>query len=232
VAITVVIADDNLLIREGVAHVLDRVRDVKLVGVARDYHELLEKIEEHKPDLVLTDIRMPPSHRTEGLSVSDYLHDSDPETGVIILSQYADPQYALALLKRGSARRGYLLKDRIGNRDELADAIRQVAAGGSVIDPQVVEKLVEAQRADQRSPLRSLTPREHEVLAEVASGKSNAAIALSLVISKRAVERHIGAIFDKLDLPGEAEASRRVAAALVFLATRHGEAGDRITPDG
>jgi DNA-binding NarL/FixJ family response regulator len=230
--IRVVIADDNLLVREGVARVLEGVRDVKVVGVADDYDGLLELIGEQKPDVVLTDIRMPPSHGMEGLSVSDRLHDSDPATGVIVLSQYADPQYALALLKRGSARRGYLLKDRIGNREELANAIKQVAAGGSVIDPQVVETLVEAQRADEHSPLQSLTPREREVLALVASGKSNAAIALSLVISKRAVERHIGAIFDKLNLPDEAAASRRVAATLVFLAERRGEAGDRITLDG
>jgi len=232
VTITIVVADDNLLVREGVARVLEHVRDLKLVGVAGDYDDLLRAIDEQKPDLVLTDIRMPPSHRMEGISVSDHLHDTNPAMGVIVLSQYADPQYALALLKRGSARRGYLLKDRIGNRDELTNAIRQVAAGGSVIDPQVVETLVEARRADEHSPLQSLTPREHEVLGQVASGKSNAAIARSLVISKRAVERHIGAIFDKLKLPDEAEASRRVAATLVFLAERPTKAEGPITPDG
>ena len=230
--ITVVIADDNLLVREGIVRVLERVRDLRLVGVADEYDSLLRMIDEQKPDVVLTDIRMPPSHRMEGIEVADRLHDSNPATGVIVLSQYADPQYALALLKRGAARRGYLLKDRSGNRDELANAIRQIAAGGSVIDAQVVEELVEARRADEHSLLQSLTPREHEVLAQVASGKSNAAIARSLMVSKRAVERHIGAIFDKLGLPDEAEASRRVVAALVYLAERHRAAGGPITPDG
>jgi DNA-binding NarL/FixJ family response regulator len=137
---------------------------------------------------------------------------------VIVISQYAEPHYALTLLEDGSAGRGYLLKDRLGNRQQLVSAIEQVAAGGSVIDPLVVEALVRSRDRSDDSPLRTLTPREREVLAEVAAGKSNAAIARSLVITKRAVERHISSIFSKLDLPDEEQASRRVAVTLLFLA--------------
>jgi DNA-binding NarL/FixJ family response regulator len=219
-AIRVALADDNLLVREGIMHVLEQVPDIEVVAATEDHDSLLRAIDEENPDVVLSDIRMPPSQGMEGISIANRLHDTHPDTAVIVLSQYADPQYALALLEHGSARRGYLLKDRLGNREQLVAAIEQVAAGGSVIDPQVVERLVASRRNDNTSPLNRLTPREHEVLAEVASGKSNAAIARSLVISKRAVERHIGAIFAKLNLPTEEEASRRVTATLVFLADR------------
>jgi DNA-binding NarL/FixJ family response regulator len=222
-AIRIVIAEDNLLVREGVVRILEQVPDFGVVGVAKTGDALLRKIDEENPDVVLTDIRMPPSQQMEGIDVANRLHDSHPRTGVIVLSQYREPQYALGLLRRGSARRGYLLKERIARRDELADAIRQVAAGGSVIDPKVVETLVEARRAEHASPLRLLTPREHEVVAHVAAGRSNAAIAESLTISKRAVERHISAIFSKLDLPDESEVSRRVSATLLFLADRRGD---------
>jgi DNA-binding NarL/FixJ family response regulator len=223
-AIRVAVADDNLLVREGIVHVLDRAPEIEIVSACADIDELLAAIEEEDPDVVLTDIRMPPSNRMEGISIANQLHDSHPGTAVIVLSQYADPQYAISLLEHGSARRGYLLKDRLGNRAELVNAIEQVAAGGSVIDPEVVERLVDARKRDKASPLNRLTPREHEVLAEVASGKSNAAIAETLVISKRGVERHVGAIFAKLDLPQEAEASRRVKATLLFLADQTGSA--------
>ena len=219
-AITVAIADDSLLVREGILHVLEDAPQIEVVSTSADHDELLRAIDEQRPDVVLTDIRMPPSHGLEGISIANQLHTSHPETAVIVLSQYADPLYALSLLEHGSARRGYLLKDRLGEREELVEAIETVAAGGSVIDPEVVEALVENRRHDAASPLHRLTPREREVLGEIASGKSNAAIAKTLVISKRAVERHIGAIFAKLDLPDEGEASRRVKATLLFLADR------------
>jgi DNA-binding NarL/FixJ family response regulator len=214
----VVLADDNLLVREGIMRLLEGVSTIEVAAIAEDYAGLLEAIDEHEPDVVLTDIRMPPSLGTEGLAVANTLRETHPETAVILLSQFAEPQYALALLEQGSARRGYLLKDRLGNREQLVAAIEQVAAGGSVIDPKVVETLVEQHSRADSSRLVRLTPREHEVLALVASGKSNAAIARSLVITKRAVERHIGSIFAKLNLPDEQEASRRVTAALLFLA--------------
>jgi DNA-binding NarL/FixJ family response regulator len=166
---------------------------------------------------VLTDIRMPPTQRDEGIAIAQRLRGTHPEVGVIVLSQYADPGYVLALLEGGSARRGYLLKDRLADRRKLIDAIDEVGRGGSVIDGDVVEALVAAQKAKDRSPLDALTPRELEILGEVAAGKSNAAIAEALVITKRAVEHHIGSIFSKLDLPDEAEVSRRVTATLLFL---------------
>ena len=165
---------------------------------------------------------MPPPHRTEGIEIANQLRDSHPTTGVIVLSQYLDANYALALLEEGAAGRGYILEDRLGDREQFLATIRQVAAGGSVIDPQVIEKLVERQSRDAASRLHRLTPREREVLAEAASGKSNAAIAVTLVISKRAVERHISSIFSKLGRPDEEASSRRVTATLLFLADRDG----------
>jgi DNA-binding NarL/FixJ family response regulator len=217
-AIRVAIADDSLLVREGIQRVLEDVPEIDVVSASGDLDELKAAIEETNPDVVLTDIRMPPTNAMEGISLANELHTSRPATGVIVLSQYADPQYALALLEHGSARRGYLLKERLGNPAELVSAIEQVAAGGSVIDVQVVEALVETRRHDEESVVNRLTPREREVLSELASGKNNAAIARDLVISKRAVERHIGSIFAKLDLPEEGEASRRVKATLLYLA--------------
>jgi len=217
VTIRVAFADDNLLVREGLMHVLESLPEVEVVGSSDDQDGLLKAIEERSPDVVLTDIRMPPSQEMEGVDIANELRTTHPSTAVIVLSQYADPEYALALLEGGSARRGYLLKDGLGDRDQLMTAIKQVASGGSVIDPRVVEKLVAQRRRDEASPINRLTPREQEVLAEVASGKSNAAIARSLVITKRAVERHISAIFSKLELPDEQEASRRVTATLLYL---------------
>jgi DNA-binding NarL/FixJ family response regulator len=217
VVVRVAFADDNLLVREGLMHVLENVSDIEIVAVCDDQEGLIAAIEQLRPDVVLTDIRMPPGHAMEGVDVANALRRTHPEIAVIVLSQYADPEYALALLEHGSARRGYLLKDGLGDRAQLIAAIKQVAGGDSVIDPRVVEKLVEQRRNDDASPLHRLTPRELEVLAEVAAGKSNAAIARSLVITKRAVERHIGAIFAKLDLPNEEEASRRVTATLLYL---------------
>lgn len=225
-AIRVAIADDSLLVREGIQHLLAGVDEIELVAVSENQDALMASVARNAPDVVLTDIRMPPGQGTEGVEIAKALWESHPGVGVIVISQYAEAHYALALLEHGSAGRGYLLKERLGNRDQLVSAIEEVAAGGSVIDPLVVEALVQRRGRAEESPLRLLTPREQEVLAEVASGKSNAAIARTLVITKRAVERHIGAIFAKLDLPDEQEASRRVTATLLFLAERQGGALD------
>ena len=214
----IVVADDSLLIREGIMQMLAGEAGIDLVAICDDRDSLLRAIETHLPDVVLTDVRMPPSHQDEGIAVANELRDTHPEIGVIVLSQYAEPGYVVALLEGGSARRGYLLKDRVSDKVQLIDAIERVAAGGSVVDPKVVETLVAAHAGKDRSPLDLLTPREHEILAEVAAGKSNTAIAQSLVITKRAVEHHISSIFAKLDLPDESEVSRRVTATLVFLA--------------
>jgi DNA-binding NarL/FixJ family response regulator len=215
--IRVAVADDDLLVREGIEHLLGSEPEIDVVAVATNRQELLDAIVRETPDVVVTDIRMPPTHSSEGVEVAQLLRASAPETGVIVVSHYVEPEYALALLSEGTAGRGYLLKERLGNREQLISAIRQVAAGGSVIDPEVVEALVRARSREGSSALHRLTPREREVLGEVATGKSNAEIARSLVITKRAVERHIGAIFAKLDLPEERVASRRVLAALLFL---------------
>jgi DNA-binding NarL/FixJ family response regulator len=206
-----------MLVREGVQRILETDPRIELVGVYEDREALLAAVDADRPDVVLTDLRMPPTHSDEGITIAHALRTRHPEVGVIVLTQYTDPGYVVALLEGGSARRGYLLKDRLADRRKLLDAIEEIARGGSVIDGEVVEALVAAQAGKEGSPLDVLTPRELEILAEVASGKSNAAIARSLVISKRAVEHHIGSIFSKLDLPDEAEVSRRVTATLLFL---------------
>jgi DNA-binding NarL/FixJ family response regulator len=179
---------------------------------------VLDAVERDRPDVVVTDIRMPPSNTDEGIRLADHLRESRPSTGVVVVSQYAQPPYVLALLEHGSDRRGYLLKERIHNRGQLVSAIDTVARGGSVIDPKVVEVLVEARARADHSPLAQLTPRERDVLAELAEGKSNAAIAQSLVLTKRAVEKHINSIFTKLGLAGSEDVSKRVKATLMFLA--------------
>jgi DNA-binding NarL/FixJ family response regulator len=226
--IRVAIADDDLLVREGIEHLLAAESEIDVVAVASNREELIEAIERELPDVVLTDIRMPPQHTVEGIEVAQMLRTTSPMTGVIVVSNYVEPEYALAFLSGGPARRGYLLKERLGNREQLVSAIRQVADGGSVIDPEVVEALVNARSRDRPSPLARLTAREREVLGEVATGKSNAEIARSLFITKRAVERHIGSIFAKLDLPEERVASRRVLATLLFLADRTDARSDEL----
>ncbi len=217
-AIRVVVADDAYLIRESLAVVLGSAPDVELVASCANGTELARAIAAEHPDVVVTDIRMPPSGRDEGMRVARRLRESDPEVGVVVLSQYAEPEYALALLESGSSRRAYLLKERVRDGAELIRAIREVASGGSVIDPEVVDALIEARARAARSPLAELTPRERQLLAEIAEGKSNAAIAESLVLTKRAVEKHINSIFAKLDLPEAQDVSRRVKATLVYLA--------------
>jgi DNA-binding NarL/FixJ family response regulator len=219
VSIGVVLAEDNALLRHGLVRLIGAADDITLLGSAADLPGLENLIEQHSPDVVVTDIRMPPSHSDEGIAVAARLRTERPATGVLLLSQYAEATYALSLLSDGTARRGYLLKERVADGDELVDAIRRVAAGGSVIDPTVVEGLVAANR-QQPSELDALTPRETEVLGEMAQGKSNAAIAASLVLSERAVEKHTNSIFSKLGLSEERDLNRRVSAVLVYLHNR------------
>ena len=217
VAIRVVVAEDNLLVREGLQQLLASSAAVDVVAAYGDVDALLGAVGQDRPDVVLTDIRMPPSNTDEGIRVAEHLRRTYPSMGVVVLSQYAEPQYVLALLERGSDRRGYLLKERIHDRGQLVSAIDTVARGGSVIDPKIVELLVEAKARINRSPLSELTPREHAVLAELAEGKSNAAIAESLVLTKRAVEKHVNSIFMKLGLAASDTVAKRVKATLIFL---------------
>lgn len=216
-AIRVVLAEDNALLREGVARLLEAAADIDLVGTAADRPSLEALVDEAGPDVVVTDIRMPPTGTDEGIQIAARLRAERPGVGVVVLSQYAEPAYALALLEGGSEGRAYLLKERVSEVDELLAAIREVADGGSVIDSKVVESLVTTSRPET-SELSRLTPREREVLAEMAQGKSNAAIAASLVLSTRAVEKHTNSIFSKLGLTEEVELNRRVKAVLLYLA--------------
>jgi DNA-binding NarL/FixJ family response regulator len=218
VAIRVVVAEDSLILREGLQRLLDSSPSVEVVAAHGDLDALLSAVEQDPPDVVLTDIRMPPSNTDEGIRLATRLRRRFPSTGVIVLSQYAEPSYVLALLEHGSDRRGYLMKERIHDRGQLISAIDTVARGGSVIDPKIVELLVDTKARMEQSPLAELTPREREVLAEMAEGKSNAAIAESLVLSKRAVEKHVNAIFMKLGLAASEDVSKRVKATLIFLA--------------
>jgi DNA-binding NarL/FixJ family response regulator len=213
----VVIAEDSYLIREVLTTSLSAASEVQLVAVCSNGKELQIALARWHPDVVVTDIRMPPSGTDEGIRVAAALRDTNPEVGVVVLSHYAEPAYALALLERGTGRRAYLLKERIGDRQELVDAIAAVARGGSVIDPVIVDLLIQARSRAAHSRVSELTGREREVLAEIASGRSNAAIASSLVLTKRAVEKHVNSILAKLNLPETQDVSRRVKAALIFL---------------
>ena len=216
--IRILLGEDSLLVREGVQQLLAVDPEVEVVGAVADEPSLRRMCDEARPDVVLTDIRMPPTNSDEGIRFAAELRDSHPDIGVVILSQYSDPTYALALLERGSDRRAYLLKERVHNRAELMAAIRAVATGGSLIDPRIVEALVSARTRAERSPLNDLTAREREVLAEIAHGKSNTAIATDLFLTKRAVEKHINSIFLKLGLAYAEDVSKRVKATLMFLA--------------
>jgi DNA-binding NarL/FixJ family response regulator len=218
VAIKVVLAEDSYLVREGVRRLLVTEPDIDVVAVCDDYDSLLLAISSTEPDVVLTDIRMPPTGTDEGIRAAEWLRQARPAAGVVLLSQYADPAYALTFLERGTEGRAYLLKERVSDVDQLLAAIREVARGGSVIDTKVVEALVAARSRSAQSPLARLTPREREVLALLAEGKSNAAVAEGLVLSERAVEKHINSILAKLDLPETRDAHRRVKAVLLFLA--------------
>ncbi len=217
-AIRVAVADDSYLVREALTHVLDAAAGVEVIAACDDVDSLRRVIEADQPDVVVTDIRMPPSDTDEGLRVAAELRQTHPGIGVVVLSQYSDPQYGLALLDSGSDGRAYLLKERIRHRGQLVSAIETVAQGGSMIDAKVVEGLIDARRRAERSQLTELTHRELEILAFVARGHSNQAIADELVLTKRAVEKHINAIFLKLNLTEAQDVSRRVKAALIYLA--------------
>jgi DNA-binding NarL/FixJ family response regulator len=205
-------------VREGTAALLAQSPELDVVALAQDLDELLLAVGRHAPDVVLTDIRMPPTQSDEGVRAAATIRELHPDIGVVVLSQYTDPRYIVELLDSGSDGRGYLLKERVHNRGELVSAIDAVARGGSVIDPKVVELLVEEHTRAERSPLAQLTERERQVLAEIATGKSNNAIAEALVLTKRAVEKHINSIFLKLGLADADDVSKRVKAALMFLA--------------
>jgi DNA-binding NarL/FixJ family response regulator len=217
VAIRVVVAEDSLIVREGLRQLLAVSPNLDVVGTHGDLDAVIAAVGDERPDVILTDIRMPPSDTDEGIRLANHLREHHPATGVIVLSQYAEPGYVMALLEHGSDRRGYLLKERIHDRGQLVYAIDAVARGGSVIDPKIVEVLVEAKAHAERSRLAELTRRERDVLAQMAEGKSNAAIAEALVLTKRAVEKHINSIFIKLGLTGSADVSKRVKATLMFL---------------
>src|SRR3954452_20166698 len=219
-AIRVVLADDSYLVREAVAHVLAEADGIEVVASCRDRDSLLAAIEAEQPDVVVTDIRMPPSDADEGLQVAQMLRRTQPETGVVVLRQFSEAQYGLALLEQGPEGRAYLLKEHVPFRGQLVSAIESVARGGSMIDAKVVEGLINARSQAQSGPLAELTPRELEILSFVARGHSNQAIADELFLTKRAVEKHINAIFLKLDLTEAADVSRRVKAALIYLAER------------
>lgn len=218
--IRVVLAEDNYLLREGTAALLDTLDDVELVATAADKDELLAKVAEHGPDVVITDIRMPPEHQTEGLTAAAEIRTRYPGTGVILLTQFADPQYAYEFLSQGAAGAGYLLKERIGDIAELKRSLQQVAAGGSALDPELVEALVVRKERAVGSLLGTLTPREREVLEQMAQGKNNATIAKALFLTERAVQKHINSVFSKLGLGDSTDVDRRVAAVLKLLDAR------------
>jgi DNA-binding NarL/FixJ family response regulator len=215
--IRVIVADDAYLVRAAVTEVLGGASEVDVVAVCDTLDALTQSIDALEPDVVVSDIRMPPTGADEGIRMAESLRETHPDVGVVILSQFLEPQYVVRLFERGADRRAYLLKDRIADRNQLPRAVEEVADGGSVVDPMVVDTLVRAQERDERSPLADLTPRERDVLAGVAEGKSNATIAAELFLTKRAVEKYIHAIFVKLNIPDDLEVSRRVKAALVYL---------------
>lgn len=227
-ATTLIIADDSLIAREGIEQILAAEPDLEVVASVADLPELLDAVERERPDVVLTDIRMPPTLSDEGIRFANRLRETYPEVGVIVLSQYEEPRYALSLIELGSDRRGYLLKERLHDRSQLRAAIDAVVQGGAMIDPKLVDALVSGKARMERSPLAELTPREREVLGEIAQGKSNAAIARELGFSQRAVEKHTHSIFAKLELGDAAEVSKRVTAALLFLAEGHEPHVDRV----
>ena len=212
--IRVVIADDSVLLREGVARLLEEC-GFEVVAQAGDAEDLLRKVGSHKPDVAVVDVRMPPTHTDEGLRAAHEIRASHPDTGVLVLSQYVEEAYALELLSESTESTGYLLKDRVADVDSFTDAVRRVANGGSALDPEVVALLLGRRRRED--PLQSITPREREVLGLMAEGRSNAAIAEALVVTERAVEKHVTSIFSKLDLTPAVEDHRRVLAVLAYL---------------
>ena len=216
-AIRLVLAEDHYLVREGITRLLQTQPDVEVAAVCDDLASLLAAADAEEPDVVVTDIRMPPDHTDEGIRAAERLRETHPEVGVVVLSQYATPSYALALLESGSAGRSYLLKERVQDVEQLVSAIQTVAEGGSVIDPKVVEALVAENARGEESRLNELTPRERDVLREMAAGKSNAAIGASLFLAERSVEKVIHSIFLKLGLSWESSVHKRVKAVILFL---------------
>ena len=210
----VVVADDSTLLREGVVRLLEDA-GLEVVGQAGDAEELLRKVRAHKPDVAVVDVRMPPTHTDEGLRAAREIRAELPAVSVLVLSQYVEVAYASELLAESAEGLGYLLKDRVADAEALADAVRRVGGGGSVLDPEVVSEMLG--RSRREDPLAELSPREREVLALMAEGRTNAAIAAELVVTERAVEKHVTAIFAKLDLPASSEDHRRVLAVLRFL---------------
>jgi DNA-binding NarL/FixJ family response regulator len=216
--IRLVLAEDHYLVREGVRRLLETHPDLEVAAVCGDLDSLLAAVDAERPNVVVTDIRMPPGDSDEGIQAAERLRETNPEVGVVVLSQYADASYVLALVQAGSARRAYLLKERVEDLEQLVAAIRTVAAGGSVIDPQVVEALVAENARGEESPLSQLTPRERDVLREMAEGKNNAAIAGALFLTERSVEKVIHSIFVKLGLAWEEAVHKRVKAVILYLA--------------
>jgi DNA-binding NarL/FixJ family response regulator len=217
VAIRVVLADDHYLVREGVRRLLESEPEVEVVAACADLDSLLQAVDAERPDVVLTDIRMPPGNTDEGIRAAELLRERHPDVGVVVLSQYGEPGYALALLEAGTARRAYLLKERVDDSGQLVGAIRAVASGGSMIDPKVVESLLAGKVPTGTSPLAGLTPRERDVLREMAEGKNNAAIAETLFLTERSVEKVIHSIFLKLGITWEPSVHKRVKAVILYL---------------
>jgi len=218
VPIRLVLAEDQYLVREGVRRLLETQDDLEVAAVCDDLDSLLAAVDAEDPDVVVTDIRMPPGGTDEGIQAAARLRETHPALGVVVLSQYATPSYALALLDGGSEGRAYLLKERVKDIDHLAGAIRTVAEGGSVMDPKVVDALVAETSRVEESPLHELTPRERDVLREMAEGKNNAAIAAALFLTERSVEKVIHSIFLKLGLTWERAVHKRVRAVILYLA--------------
>ncbi|MGZ6929578.1 MAG: response regulator transcription factor [Acidimicrobiia bacterium] len=217
--VRIVVAEDNFLVREGVVRLLETQPDLEVIGSYEDFDGLVAGVDAKLPDVVITDIRMPPTGTDEGVRAATLIRERHPDIGVVVLSQYVEPDYALALLESGSDGRAYLLKERVSDVEVLVHAIEAVHDGQSVIDPRVVEALVQA-RARRQSPLDFLTPRKSEVLSEMALGRNNAGIAAALGLSERAVEKHINSLFAKLGVSEEPDVHRRVKAVLVLLAER------------
>ena len=215
--IRVVFAEDNYLVREGLTALLATSDRIEVVAVASDRDGLLAAVEEHRPDAVLTDIRMPPTGTNEGIEAAKRIRALHPDIGVVVLSQFAEEDYAYDLLKDGAGGLGYLLKERVADIEELVRALTEVSRGASVLDPKIVEALVSAKERMAHSPLAGITDREREVLAHMAQGENNAAIAASLFLTERAVEKHINSLFHKLGLTDEHDVHRRVMAVLAFL---------------
>lgn len=215
-SLRVFVCDDDYLVREGAKAALGSVDDIEVLRTTSGGDELLAMVDDDAPDAVIIDIRMPPTHTTEGIDVAKRLRATHPGVGIVVLSQHDDPAYALELLGKGSEGMAYLLKERLGDVDRLASAVRTVVAGGSMLDPRIVDTLLMAKSRQSRG-LAALTPREHEVLALMATGKGNAAVGAELDIVERSVEKHISSIFKKLDIKDDIHLNRRVAAVLLYL---------------